>query len=523
MRPSVEYAEQTKYLDEALHADARHERVSPPLLGSRIRNDMLRQFLDPKPTDLVVDLGCGSGRALLWNADWHATTVGIDISPFFAEEARAGVDLLLGDLRKLPFADGTFTRAYSLDVLEHLSPEALRGMLTEASRVLAPGGALFVYSHVRKNAPIAAGLRWINGLARQLERIGWIDMRQERLRKSDHLNPLRDVPELEQVAHDAGFRIAKIRFYTPIVGGFVENILMRVAERAMARRAARRLAGRVPPRGSRPRGHPRGADGRQAADCGEPDDLRDPAAAVGGHEAGPAPVRADYLGTVLCAAGEGHECGSSTPPSIRPCRARSAARSTSRRSPKGLRRSGTRSTCSSPPAPAARPVAPSAGSRCGRRSGAGSCAGRARRAVTRLAREIRPDAIIERYYNFGGEGILAGARAGAATMLEVNAPVVDHHGLAEAARRPRAGRRTDAAVARAHLQAGGRDRDAERGNPAARHAGGEDRRARVGRRHATASGRARAGRCRSPGRPGCWRSSRAPSAAGTAPPASWSR
>ena len=75
----------------------------------------------------------------------------------------ATVDLLLGDLRKLPFADGTFTKAFSLDVLEHLSPEALRGMLAEASRVLAPGGALFVYTHVRKNAPIAAGLRWING------------------------------------------------------------------------------------------------------------------------------------------------------------------------------------------------------------------------------------------------------------------------------------------------------------------------------------------------------------------------
>jgi SAM-dependent methyltransferase len=206
---------------------------------------MLRAFLDPQPTDLVVDLGCGSGRALLWNADWHATSVGIDISPFFAEEARAGVDLLLGDLRKLPFADGTFTRAYSLDVLEHLSPEAVRGMLTEASRVLAPGGALFVYSHVRKNAPIAIGLRWINGLARQLERLGLIDMRQERLRKSDHLNPLRDVPELEQVARESGFRIARIRFYTPIVGGFVENIVMRMAERAMARRAARRLSGRV--------------------------------------------------------------------------------------------------------------------------------------------------------------------------------------------------------------------------------------------------------------------------------------
>jgi SAM-dependent methyltransferase len=245
LRPFVEYAEQTKYLDEALHADARHERVSPPLLGSRIRNNMLRAFLDPAPHDRVVDLGCGSGRALLWNADWRATTVGVDISPFFAEEARSGVDLLLGDLRKLPFADGTFTKAYSLDVLEHLSPEALRGMLAEAGRVLAPGGALFVYSHVRKNAPIAAGLRWINALARRLEQLGLIDMRQERLRKSDHLNPLQDIPELESVAHGAGFRVARIRYYTPIVGGLVENIGMRMAERAMAKRAARRLSGTV--------------------------------------------------------------------------------------------------------------------------------------------------------------------------------------------------------------------------------------------------------------------------------------
>jgi SAM-dependent methyltransferase len=247
MRPREQYAEQTKYLDEALHADARHERVSPPLLGSKIRNDMLRAFLAPRAGEQIVDLGCGSGRALLWNRDLGASMTGVDIAPFFSHDARQQVDLLLGDLRKLPFADGTFDKAWSLDVLEHLSPEALGGMLREAARVLKPGGGLFVYTHVRKNAPIAAGLKWINALARQLERAGLIDLRQERLRKSDHLNPLRDVPHLEQVVADAGFRVARIRFYTPIVGGFVENIMMRVAERAMARRARRRLpAGTAP-------------------------------------------------------------------------------------------------------------------------------------------------------------------------------------------------------------------------------------------------------------------------------------
>lgn len=242
LRPHVAFEERTKYLDAALHADARHERVSPPLLGSKIRNDMLRAFLAPTPSDVVADLGCGSGRALLWNRDWRATTVGVDIAPFFARDARQDVDLVIADLRRLPFADATFTKAFSLDVLEHLSPEALRGMLTEAARVIAPGGSLFVYTHVRKNAGIAVGLRWINALARRLDRAGLIDLRQEHLRKSDHLNPLSDIPELRRVASDTGFRVARIRYYTPIVGGFIENILVRLAERQMARRAAKRLA-----------------------------------------------------------------------------------------------------------------------------------------------------------------------------------------------------------------------------------------------------------------------------------------
>jgi glycosyltransferase involved in cell wall biosynthesis len=49
-------------------------------------------------------------------------------------------------------------------------------------------------------------------------------------------------------------------------------------------------------------------------------------------------------------------------------------------------------------------------------------------AVRTLARQIRPDVIIERYYNFGGEGVRAAAEVDALAVLEVNAPVVDHPG-----------------------------------------------------------------------------------------------
>ncbi len=237
LRPAEAFCEQTKYVDEALHADARHETVSPPLLSAGLRNDMLRRFLDPRPSDRLIDLGCGSGRMLLWNRDRGGVQVGLDAAPFFAEEARASVDLALGDLRRLPFADAAFTKAYALDVFEHLSRDGLTAVLAETARVLEPGGALFVYSHVRRNAPLAVGLRAINRAARGLERIGAIDLTQERLRKSDHLNPLADIDDLERTVSAAGFRIARIRYYTPLVGGLVENIFVRIAERWLGRRA----------------------------------------------------------------------------------------------------------------------------------------------------------------------------------------------------------------------------------------------------------------------------------------------
>jgi len=46
-------------------------------------------------------------------------------------------------------------------------------------------------------------------------------------------------------------------------------------------------------------------------------------------------------------------------------------------------------------------------------------------AVERIARAERPDAIIERYHNFGGEAIRLAKPLGAVGVLEVNAPVID--------------------------------------------------------------------------------------------------
>ena len=54
------------------------------------------------------------------------------------------------------------------------------------------------------------------------------------------------------------------------------------------------------------------------------------------------------------------------------------------------------------------------------------------RALSARARAIKPDVVIERYYNFGGEGMMAASATGALAVLEVNAPIVDHPGSSKA-------------------------------------------------------------------------------------------
>jgi glycosyltransferase involved in cell wall biosynthesis len=54
-------------------------------------------------------------------------------------------------------------------------------------------------------------------------------------------------------------------------------------------------------------------------------------------------------------------------------------------------------------------------------------------AVRRITERIRPDVIMERYYNFGGEAILHARPLKARAVLEVNAPVIDHPGSTKAA------------------------------------------------------------------------------------------
>ena len=243
LRPVGAFSETTKFLDESFHSDGRDETVSPPLLSAAVRNTMLRRFLDMRPHDVVLDLGCGSGRFCVWSLDTGAHLIGADTGTFFASEARSNVDLVVGELRRLPFADGSVTKAYTIDVLEHLSTEGLNATLGEIARVLQPGGALFVYTHLRQRSVFAPVLGLVARISLALERAGLADLTIEKLRKTDHLNPLMGRAHLNEVAAAAGFTVQRFRYYTPLLSSLAENILVPVAAHAMARRVARATPG----------------------------------------------------------------------------------------------------------------------------------------------------------------------------------------------------------------------------------------------------------------------------------------
>ena len=98
---------------------------------------------------------------------------------------------------------------------------------------------LFVYTHVRQRSTLAPALGLIARTASALERFGLADLTIEKLRKTDHLNPLMSRSHLDEVAAAAGFRVGRFRYYTPLLSSIAENILVPVAAHAMARRAAR--------------------------------------------------------------------------------------------------------------------------------------------------------------------------------------------------------------------------------------------------------------------------------------------
>jgi SAM-dependent methyltransferase len=145
--------------------------------------------------DRVLDLGCGTGTTLVALARRlpGQTLVGADTSPLMLHTARRRLRIcglgararfvLLRPGAPLPFPDGAFTKVCCESVLAIQDAPAIRALLGEICRILAPGGLAGLNETVWSARASAEEIARIN--RRCLERFGLIQSNGEIPRVED--------------------------------------------------------------------------------------------------------------------------------------------------------------------------------------------------------------------------------------------------------------------------------------------------------------------------------------------------
>ena len=116
--------------------------------------------LDPLPDDVILDIGCGTGRITYKLLEMDCKVVGLDFSGESLRICKSRCDapnhrkddicLIMADACSLPLKDNFFDKCISSEVLEHIPLEVERSeMIQEVYRVLKPNGKLVLttYNH----------------------------------------------------------------------------------------------------------------------------------------------------------------------------------------------------------------------------------------------------------------------------------------------------------------------------------------------------------------------------------------
>lgn len=169
---------------------------------------------------LVADLGCGRGELLAALAEAGVKAVGVDANAEQAREvASRGHDVEITDLFDFLAGrgDGSLDVIVALHVIEHLDFANQVTLLTEAARVLKPGGGLILETPNPENLRVGAWKFHIDPthlkplapelLTLMVEHAGFTEIRVARLHPE---------PEYEQVAAQSRMpRHATLLLYGP--------------------------------------------------------------------------------------------------------------------------------------------------------------------------------------------------------------------------------------------------------------------------------------------------------------------
>jgi SAM-dependent methyltransferase len=122
------------------------------------------------PSDLCLEIGCGTGVHASTVRDLGWTPIGVDISAGMLRHAVERLPVMRADVERLPFADGSLPAVIAVWV--HTDMPAYPAIVREVARVLRPGG-LFV--HIGTHPCFCGGFADRSDLDAVVIRPGYVD------------------------------------------------------------------------------------------------------------------------------------------------------------------------------------------------------------------------------------------------------------------------------------------------------------------------------------------------------------
>jgi len=186
----------------------------------RERDAALLRLVRPDPAMRLLELGSARGDTAFFFAPRVGRVIGVDAAleairasqEIAKERGVANVRFVLADARALEgLGAGSFQGVLLADFVEHVLDDVLEPALLEARRVLAPGGALAIYTPNRDH--------WAERIKAAVPR----------LQQEDHI-AVRPAARVVELVARAGFLLEDLFFTAspyPLVGAFDRAFLSR--------------------------------------------------------------------------------------------------------------------------------------------------------------------------------------------------------------------------------------------------------------------------------------------------------
>ena len=190
-------------------------------MSAKRRVRVILEYVDVRPGERVLDVGCGHGwllRVLAEQCEGRLVGVDRDVARLRKARTETGRAVVAGDALRLPFPDRAFDKAVLSEVLEHLPDD--RGALLEVRRVLKPGGVVAITVPNRAYPMLWDPVNWVR------ERLGAEPIRRGVLGGiwTDHLR-LYERHEIVGLVRGAGLAVEDVRGLVHYCLPFAHNLV----------------------------------------------------------------------------------------------------------------------------------------------------------------------------------------------------------------------------------------------------------------------------------------------------------